>query len=240
MTARRGAPLHGGEVMAAQWKRWFLSAAGAAALCTGCNLGAMSYFLFSPEPQEPPGLQGLATKDNEREVRVVVLTYSQPDVRPEVSNADRELSRALVQHLREAHKFYKEKVVEISPTKVDNYKANHPSWSSQDLREIGQHFQADYIIYLEINRLQLFEEGSGNTLLRGKAEITTSLIDVAKEDSDVKRKEEVIRYPGESRYAFDANEKTPAQFRQEFLDYVAKKISWCFVPRPTGDAYSCE
>ena len=226
--------------MAARWKHWVLFGVLSAIVCTGCNLAAMSYFLFSPDPQEPPGMQPLAIRDSETEVRVVVLTYCQPEIRPELHNADRELSRGLVHHLREAHKYYKEKVKEIEPAKVDAYKANHPSWNSQDLREIGQHFQADYVIYLEINKLALYEEGSGNTLLRGKAEIATSLIDVTRPDSDPKNKTDVIPYPGESRYAFDVNDKTPTQFRQEFLDYVAKKISWYFVPRPTRDAYSCE
>lgn len=225
--------------MTRQSKRGILWSIFLSGLAVGCNPIEAAYFLFGPEPRVDPQVQALVSENKNKEIRVVVLVHTQPEVRPELANADRELSRAVVRNLTLAHKHYEEKVIELAPAKVDAYKADHPDWY-QDLRKVGQHFQADYVIYIEIDKLSIFEEGSGNTLLRGKAEIRTSLVDISKVDADTRYHNDAISYPGESRYAFDSNDKTPQQFRQEFLDYVGKKVSFQFVPHPTRDEYSCQ
>jgi hypothetical protein len=224
--------------MSARWVRWML---GGVCLTTlfGCNILSLPFFILGPEPKVEAGLKKIANDDVEKEVTVVVLTYRALETRPELTQADRELSRLLVQGLKEGFKYNKENVRVVNPTKVDDFKADHPDWHSRGLEEIGQHFQADYVIYLEMNKLSLYEPGSNNTLYRGRADISVSLIDVNKPGDGPHRKEFATMYPTEVKGALDTADKTPLQFRQEFLQYVARHLSWLFTAHPTDRDYEC-
>jgi hypothetical protein len=208
-------------------------------ITAGCDPGTMSYFLMGSEPRIEPVLRKLAS-DEGKEVKVLVLTYRALETRSELVQADRELTSLLVTKLREGCAYNKEKVSVISASKVDAYKAAHPDWHKYDLQEIGQDFQADYVVYLELNKLSLYEDRSSNTLYRGKADITVTLVDVKHTENEPVSREVPCTFPKESKFAFDASDKTPAQFRRDFLSYVAKKVSWLFTSHPTDQEYDCE
>ena len=66
----------------------------------------------------------------------------------------------------------------VSASKVDEFKNRHADWRTMPLDEIGSHFNADYVIDLEINKLSLYEVGSYNQIYRGRTEISINLCDV--------------------------------------------------------------
>ena len=55
-----------------------------------------------------------------------------------------------------------------SPQQVERFKSETPNWKRLSLEEIGKHFQADYVICLEIESASLYEMGSSNQLYRGR------------------------------------------------------------------------
>ena len=80
--------------MAATWRRRFVAVLVLAAfLPAGCNMLAVPFFLFGPEPKIEPSLRSIAPKDKEKDRKVVVLTYSNNiEMRPELLRADRDIT----------------------------------------------------------------------------------------------------------------------------------------------------
>ena len=119
----------------------------------------------------------------------------------------------------------------------EEYKSKHSDWAERDPAEIGKHFKADYVIYLEINSLGIYELGSGGTLYRGRADINISLLDLKNPDESQPSRNFTCQYPKESRMQVTSTDQSPMEFRQSFLDYVGKRISWKFAARPTRDDF---
>jgi hypothetical protein len=214
----------------------------ASVLGLGCNVLSLPFFLFGPEPKVPPEMGPLTSGNKDRKVRVVILTLNQGlETRPELSGFDRELTNKLTKYMLEGFKANDEKVAVVPPSKVDQYKADTPNWRSLDFKDdIGKHFDADYVIVLEIHAISLYQSGSGNTLFRGKANIGVSLINAFDPDGVPEKKEFVKEFPSENKGEIAVGDMTVTQFKQQFIDYVAKNLSWYFTPHPTSDRYSCE
>ncbi len=216
-------------------RKWLLTGLLGAALCAGCDPGTMMYFL-SPEPREEPELKRLASQDKTKEVKVAILTYAAMDPQFEFIQADRQLTLMLAREMAKLFQDNEEKVTLIPPRKVEEYKNTHPSRRGLDPVQVGEFFKADYVINLELNKLSLYEPGSGNQMLRGRANISVSLVDVHHPDDTEEPRSFTCVYPGDSRGAVDVSPETPpALFRQKFLAYVARRLSYYFAPHPKRD-----
>lgn len=197
------------------------------ALLGGCNFPSNLYFLM-PEAKEQAELKKLADKDSKKEVKVVLWTYMNLDPREEFIQADRVLAANLAEEIRRLSTDNKEKVTIIKPTKVEQYKSQHPGWQALDLEQVGHDFKADYVINLEIDKLGLYEPNATEMLFRGYAHIHVSVMDVNNPD-DVQQKEFTDRYPSEGRERWDTFTMEPAVFREKFLEHLAKRLSFYFV-----------
>jgi hypothetical protein len=208
-----------------------------AVLCTGCNVLSIPFFLMmGMDPQREPECR-LAAKD--REVKVVVLAYSSGvETRPEFIRVDRDLSRLLAQWLQKGFKDNKEKVTLVSPSKVEKFKDDHPNWETMNLEEIARHFEADYVINLEVESLSLYEKGSGNQLYLGRAAIGVSVVDMNQPgEGAIFQKMYTCQYP-EVRGPIPVSDKPVQQFRLEFLMYIAKHLSWYFTAHPISEDFA--
>ena len=211
--------------MKAHARRWFLAGLVAAA-CAGCDPATTAYFLL-PEANDPAELRRLASDDKKKEVKVAILTHSALETRAELIQADRQLAELLAKQLRERCAKNKEKVTVVAPRRVEDYKNSHPRW--RDPLEVGRELKVDYVIYLEINSMSLYEKGSSNLMYRGRAGVSVSLVDVNRPDDVPEQTEISAEFPSEARGPLDASMDTsPMQFRAAFLGYVAKRLSWCF------------
>jgi hypothetical protein len=211
----------------------------AAALCTGCSASTLLYFLC-PENKHQPEMKQLAA-DDKKEVRVAILTYSPLlEARPEFIQADRQLSQEFARTLRQLCEENGENVTIVNPRKVEEFKSNHPSWHElPDLGEVGKKFKADYLIYVEINSLSLYEAGSANQLYRGHASLAVQLIDVNKPDESVGPRQFSCTYP-DAKGPLPVEDAPAGEFRQAFLGHVAKKLAWCFTASPIREQYYVE
>jgi hypothetical protein len=215
--------------------RWWLAGLLGAALGAGCDPGTLAYFIL-PESKEQPELRRLASEDKKKEVKVAILTYAAMDPRPETIQADRQLAEVLARELTQLFREDQDKVTIIPPRRVEEYKNTHPSRRGYDPVEVGQHFKADYVIYIEMNKLTLYEHGAYDTLLRGRADLLVSIVDLNHPDETPESKEFTCVYPSESKGALPADPETPIMlFRQGFLQYVARRLSYFFAPHPKRD-----
>ncbi|MSR30967.1 MAG: hypothetical protein EXR99_05615 [Gemmataceae bacterium] len=217
---------------------WLLWAMAICLAAPGCNMLSIPYFLFlMPDPKHDPEMKKIASDNKKEEKKVVILTYGRLDLRSEFLHSDKEIAYNLEKQLKSLTSSNSEKVTVISSRKVEEYKSSHPDWQDRDLGEIGKHFKADYVIYLEINSLGLYEQGSGGTLYRGRADLNLTLIDVNNPDESLPTRNFTCAYPREARMQITSTDQSPMEFRQAFLDYVGKRLSWKFSARPTRDDF---
>jgi hypothetical protein len=107
--------------------------------------------------------------------------------------------------------------------------------------DVGKHFQADFVIDLEIGNLSLYEPGSANQLYRGQVdEINVRVVDVEKpEEGPIYEEAYSCSYP-KTRGPVPVTDGNARGFRQAFLSHIAKELSWRFTAHPTDDDYSCD
>jgi hypothetical protein len=226
--------------MRRSWRR--LRLAGllvvAAALAAGCNLSALPYFLSGAEAKQPPILMKLASDDKKKEVKVAIFVYSGVSDRPEFMCLERELSGALTRYLKDGCKANEEKVDIIPPGKVQDYKNTHPDWHAESLQELGKHFEADYVIYIEVMSMSLYEQGSAKQLYRGKAELAVTVVNMKTPDDDPIEQPYRCEYPASR--PIMADDQNARQFYTSFLNYVAEHIAWYFTAHPTSEDYRCD
>src|SRR5262245_35775558 len=217
--------------------RRVLPLCGLVFLVAGCNPLLFPFLVFGPEPKRPPEYHQLASK--KKDVKVVILTYMGMDMNTDLLHADREITRLFAKELKELCDYNEEKVTVINPMKVEEYKNKNPDWQTQhsDLSEIGKHFKADYVIYLEINKLSLFQPGTSNMFYRGQANITVSLVDVKNpDDFTTPPREFSYSYPSESRggnRVVDMDTPLP-KFKAEFFESLSRRLAWHFTAHPTS------
>ena len=208
-----------------------------AGLSAGCNVMALPFFLLPGMEPKHEARCKLVPHDKERGTRVVILSSSGLETRPEFLHVDRELSRLLYMQLEEGFKKNKERIGLVAISQVEKYKEDYPNWHSRSPEEIGKHFSADYVIDLELNALTLYEPGSTNTLFRGHAEISLDVVDVHKAaNGPIYREEYTIDYP-RARGPIPASESNAPQFRQRFLSVVARELSWRFTAHLVEDDF---
>jgi hypothetical protein len=210
--------------------------AAAAALSAGCQASTMAYFLF-PEAKHEAEMKKLASDDHS-EVRVAILTYY-PDLetRPELIQADRSLADALAVKLRDLCEANHENVTIVSPHKVEEFKSNHPNWQQEpNLAEVGRQLKADYLIYIEISSLSMYEKGASQQLYHGQASLSVHLVDVHRpEESPLPRQLSFV-YP-DARGPIPVEDMQPMEFRQKFLGFLAWKLAWNWTAVPIRETY---
>lgn len=223
---------------ATRQRRFVIVLVLAAVLASGCNILSVPFFLFGPEPKIEPLLKKVASDDKDTEVKIVVVpSLGTLDMRTELLRADRDIAKLTCLFLKKGFEYNKEWVTVVPAGKVESFKENHPDWKTMGAAEIGRHFDADYVVYLEINELSLFENRSANHLYRGKANITIKLIDANDPEADHEETELSCTYPGEARGPIPVEDKAPAAFKMEFFGHVARQISWHFTSHTTSDDF---
>jgi hypothetical protein len=206
----------------------------------GCDPVTSLYFLCSGmDPKDDPECK--LVRDHKKQTKVVILTTSALETRPELLGADRELTTLLAQKLQEGFRENKEHVVVISGSKVQRFKDEHPNWKSLRAEDIGKYFDADMVIDLEVGSLTLYEPRSYNQFFRGQAEISIAVTDMSKvgDDPVIFKKEYTCEYP-RSRGPVPVSDSNPQKFRLEFLTRVATDLSWLFTAHRSDENYPCD
>jgi hypothetical protein len=223
------------------YRRLWIGLLLAGVLSTGCNPLTTAFYMahimgmeHNVQPEFP-----LTSADTEKdkEVKVVILSYSSLETRPEFLRVDYELAGIIAKRVQDQAKKNKEKITVVPPSKVQKFKDDHPNWKALGAEEVGKHFEADYVIDLAIEQISLYEPGSRNTIFRGHANISLAVIDLAKPDEDPQRKEYTCEYPPSRPIPVDPGSTSVAQFRLAFLNHVGTDIAWMFVAHPLDEDF---
>jgi len=201
----------------------------------GCDPRPMMYFLQPWEPMIPapgPSVKGK---------KVVVLTHAVTGTQNDFMSLDRDLAREFGSILRTKAK----KVELVNQDKVWKWVEGHPNWT--DPAEAAEAFEADMVIFLEVESFQVQDPHSPG-LLEGSAK--THIQAVVMEHPKNSKGKPNTDQPKESRVAYDDYQDTtfpvrgpiPVEsgvsrgaFKTKFLQVVAAEISWHFVEHTPED-----
>jgi hypothetical protein len=204
-------------------------------LClTGCNPWLLPYIINGPDKQ-PASFKQLSSKD--KPVKVVVIAYAPgTEGTTEGVGVDRELCRKLVHQLFDIAKETKEKIDIIAPRSVDKFKDEHPDWYKMELKTVAEYFKADYVVFLEIESFNLYE--NGGLMYRGRTNINVSLQDMQDSVGEPDTRVYKTEYPKER--CIPADDGNVHAFRDKFLEHVASELSWMFAPHATGSGIASD
>jgi hypothetical protein len=207
-----------------------------ASLSTGCITPAslaMPFMLFKEDKEEA---KMPLTKEKKKEVTVVILaSFANPlESRPEVQTADRELCERLAQEMKKRFDANREKIKIVPYYKVKSFLNKDPDVTLSDKREIGRHFNADYVINLEINSMT-FYEGSYRQLFRGKTEIMVTVFDLKAEDGEGPVHNDIYRTEYPTQGPLDAGNESVLSFRTMFMARLARELSRWFAAYPVDE-----
>ncbi len=124
----------------------------------GCDPRPIFYFLQPFEPTIPapgPSLQGK---------KVVVLTHATSGSQAEFPTLERDLNREFVANIKKKAK----KITVVEPDKVATWVEGHPRWT--DPADAARDFEADVVIFLEMEQFQIQAPGDLN-VLQGSAKV---------------------------------------------------------------------
>lgn len=209
---------------------------GSLALAGGCDPRALAYFL---QPNESsidapgPSLKGK---------KVVILCHATTGTMADFPDLENELCKGLGRSLGASVK----KIQVVPHQKIKIWADSHPGYT--DPAEVGVEYEADAVIFLEVESIQL-EDSRSPGLFQGSSRIYVKLFDLLDPTDDKGKpipgrdKEITVAYDEVVETAFPRTQGAMpisatvnrSNFRKKFLEVVVAELAWQFTPRGTGD-----
>ena len=201
----------------------------------GCDPRPFFYFLQPFEPTIPapgPSLQGK---------KVVVLTHATSASQAEFPTLERDLNREFVANLKKKAT----KTTLVDPEKVATWVEAHPKWT--DPADAAKDFEADVVIFLELEQFQIQAPGDLN-VLQGSAKVHIMAHEMAYPKNSKGRS--IKDQPKESHSIYDDYQESTfpirgpvpmdsgvgrSAFKNKFMQVVGNECSWHFVEHSPDD-----
>jgi hypothetical protein len=203
---------------------------------TGCDPRFLVYFLQPNDPTIAANGPSLLEK------KVVIICNVGSEAQGEFPSLERDLPRDLGTIFKKKVK----KIDLVSPDKIATWSEAHPNWS--DPGDVGRDFEADTVIFLEVEQFQIQSPGDLN-MLHGESKVHVQLFDM---DYPKNSKDKPIKdQPREAHSKYDTYVETVfpntgplpidsgnsrSSFKKTFQRVVAKQISWHFVEHAPDDS----
>jgi hypothetical protein len=125
---------------------------------------------------------------------------------------------------------------------VENFKDRNPNWQMKNIREVGNYFNADYVVNIDLDKLSLYEPRSQNQFFRGQGTVSVVVFDMQQPPGEGKvwSKEFSFTFPTRGPEPVPLDNPNPVQFRSQFLAYMVKELARCFAAFPTDDKFACD
>ena len=201
----------------------------------GCDPRPLFYFLQPFEPTIPPPGPALKGK------KIVVLTHATAGTQAEFPGLERDLQREFIANLKKKTK----KITVVEPDKVSTWVEGHPKWT--DPSDAGRDFEADMVIFLEIELFQLQAPGDLN-VLQGSSKVHIQAFELSPPKNSKGKpikdqpKESEAKYDDYQESTFPIRGPVPMDsgvgrgaFKSKFLQVVASECSWHFVEHSQDD-----
>lgn len=196
----------------------------------GCDPRTVLYFLQPYEPTIPP-----PCKTNFKGKKIVIMAHALSGTQTEFQSLDRQIAG-------EVGKLFREKVKKVEVVDLDKtwaWMEGHPNWT--DPVEAAKAFEADIVIFLEIEHFQVANPSSPD-LLEGTAKTHIQAFELAHPKNS--KGKPILDQPKESHSIHEDYKDTVfpvrgpipvssgvsrAAFGNKFLKVVANEISWHFL-----------
>ncbi|MBM4069767.1 MAG: hypothetical protein FJ271_12570 [Planctomycetes bacterium] len=202
-----------------------------AVMSMGCNPGTLYLLMPWMEDKIAPKLPLTTDK---KEVTVVIHAYfahplaAQGNFVGDLHGVDGDLSERLTAALKKRYDDNRDRIKIIPHYQVRSFVNRNGDSRLVSAHEIGKHFNADYVISLEINNLSLYEGGSSRQLLRGRTELSVTVFDMSKPREEGLVMDETYRAEYPPTGPEDAGSSSALQFRNRFLTQISREISRWF------------
>ena len=204
--------------------------------CGPANL-AMMVMPWTDDKIEPKCK--LANKDKEITI-VLAARFENLEVRPELMTADQELSEALASQLRTRFKENGEKVKVAPPVRVRPQLLKLREWDHAGLLRVGEQFQADYVIAIDIQKLSLVMPNSYNSLYQGQVDLSVRVLDAHVPLLEAVRHTDLYHCEYPPARPIDTSGSSPAQFRMMFVNKMARDLSRWFAAYPSDQKFDLD
>ena len=209
---------------------------GSAVALVGCDPRAAFYFL---QPNAPT-IAAPGPKLEEK--KVVVLTHATSASQAEFPALERDLSREFISHLKTV-----KKITVVDPDKVRTWVGG----SSQVDRPLRcrRDFEADIVIFLELEQFQIQAPGDLN-VLQGTAKVHIQAFELTPPKNS--KGKPILDQPKESNSIYDDYQESKfpirgpipmdsgvgrAAFKNKFVQVVGSECSWHFVDHSPDDMH---
>jgi len=210
-------------------------ASGSLIAISGCDPRALVFFLQPNNPSiEAPGPSLL-------EKKVVILCNVSANALGEFPSLERDMCREVAGLFRKKVK----KITVVDPDKVATWIEAHPKWS--DPSDAARDFDADVVIFLEIEEFRIQSPGDLNVLHgTSKTHIQVFEMQYPKNSKDKPIKDQPKEahniydqycestFPNRGPIPVDSG-TSPSAFKNKFLRIAATEISWHFVEHAPDD-----
>lgn len=216
-----------------------------AAASLACNPITAPFYLFggfsNPKKEPDFALWDTAKRDKKkREIKIVVLPYRGRGLSPDFFGSERTLATMFVRQLTERFEANKERIKVVAVHEVQKFQTEHPEWRSMPAHEIGKHFDADYVVDMELAELSLFERRSHGMFFNGYCRVSLTINDVEKVGQEPVFKQDFpMQYPKSGPRVADLDNSVD-KFRQDFFTQVSVRLAWALTAHPTAENCECD
>jgi hypothetical protein len=216
---------------------WLVLVLNALLLTVGCSPANLAMLISSFSDNKMPPEYKITT--NKEVIVAVMANCSLSQDMPEEAPIDAEMAEAVAQHMKLRCKANKEKLKIVPLAQVRNYQHKLGQANASPL-EIGKHFNADYVLDLEINSLELYEKRSHRQFYRGNSDVEISLYDLHKPDGEYKVFTKPFRCEFPSSGPRDVGDCSSSQFRTQYMAKIGREVSKLFIPYPADERIEME
>ncbi len=199
-----------------------------AVVCTvGCNPLTTIAFLTHREtkvPAEYPLTFTEGPKKNKDEIVVALFTSQGAGQSYDFATAERSLASELAKRLPELAKENKQKLVVLSPTQVDRFKIDNPTWKSGNPVAWGKKLEADFVLDIHLDRMSLYKPGMLDQVYEGRAEVTVDVYDIDGYTGEPKNYVHAFAFPKTG--VRDATSIPQSQFKKWFIENLATELAY--------------
>jgi hypothetical protein len=210
----------------------------------GCNPILFPFYIFGGlnNPTYDPDFKLYETAKKEkkkREIKIVILPYRSKTLAPDFIGKERTMATMFARQLTERFAANKENVKVVPIHDVEKFQRTHSDWQSMDPSDIGKHFEADYVVDMELAELRLFERKSFGMFFNGYCRVSLTINDVEKVGQEPVFKQDFpMQYPKSGPRVADLDDSV-AKFEQDFFTQISVRLAWVLTSHPTSEQCEC-
>jgi len=194
---------------------------------TGCSqFVILSYLIHGPPSIEPDFDAETGNSMSSPGKTVAVVCFAPKELQWKFPQIDDQVATAIAYRLGQNH------VKVVHPEYVKAWVDEHPDWEKAD--EIGEAFEASYVIEIELASYQL-HEGTSTTLFRGQTEAYIHVVEMFEDGTGERIFTKELDFAFPTKIPRSSIDQSLPEFQKEYLSRLSERIGYLFYERFHGD-----